>query len=101
MIVTCISLKLDNDDHTVAKLIVRFLDRITKKLNACYVDLQNRRDVNKAVKTHLRGMLVLISFFYCSPSGVQVVSPSRRWYRPPVAGIALSLLVSPSHTTDN
>ena len=31
----------------------------------------------------------IISFFYCSPSGVQVVSPSRRWYRPPVAGIAL------------
>ncbi len=42
-----------------------------------------------------------ISFFYCSPSGVQVVSPSRRWYRPPVVGIALPSLVSPSNTADN
>ncbi len=33
--------------------------------------------------------LSIISFFYCSPSGVQVVSPSCRWYRPLVAGIAL------------
>ncbi len=37
-----------------------------------------------------------ISFSYCSRSGVLVVSPSGCWYRPPVAGIALPSLVSPS-----
>ena len=35
-----------------------------------------------------------ISFFYCSWSGVLVVLPSGCWYRPPIAGIALPLLVS-------
>ncbi len=36
-----------------------------------------------------------ISFFYCSQSGVQVVSPSRRWYRPPI----LPIIKSKSQTT--
>ncbi len=56
--------------------------------------LQRLQHCGTAISTSL----IIISFFYCSRRGVLVVSPSRHWYRPPVAGIALPSLVSPSYT---